>query len=164
MISRYGTDRENHHSFDEAAWCVAIEGVTKGRIYGAPGMPKFMFSMSASSQSYTIESTPSSSSIQALKEQIKERDDHILSLQQEMTSIKKFLSNMGYQAWASNMDQDMLTPMASSMPSHVALQMTTLMYPLSNPVYRSRPRPYHIPVPSYDGQHCFGSFPPPPPL
>jgi hypothetical protein len=141
MISRYETDRENHPSFDGAAWCVAIEGVTKGRIYGAPGMPKFMVSMSASSQSYTIESTPSSSSIQALKEQIKERDDHILSLQQEMTSIKKFLSNMGYQAWASNMDQDMLTPIASSMPSHVASQMMKPMYPLSNPVYRPRPRP-----------------------
>jgi hypothetical protein len=67
-----------------------------------------------------MESTPSSSSIQALKKQIKERDGHILSLQHEMTSIKKFLSNMGYQAWASNMDQGMSAPMDSSMPSHVA--------------------------------------------
>jgi hypothetical protein len=80
MISRYGADRENHPSFDGATWCVAIGGVTKGRIYGAPGMPKSMVSMSASSQSYTMESTPSSSSIQALKKQIKERDGHILSL------------------------------------------------------------------------------------
>jgi len=137
MISRYGTDRENHLLFDGAAWCVAVERVTKGRIYGAPGMPKSMVSTSASSQSYTMESTRLSSSIQALKKQIKERDGHILSLQQEMTSIKKLLSNMGYQAWASNMDQGMSTPMASSMPSHVALQM----YPLSNLVYRPRPRP-----------------------
>jgi len=135
MISRYGTDRENHLSFDRAAWCVAIRGVTKDRIYGAPGMPKSMIIMSASSQSYTMESTPLSSSIQALKEQIKERDGHILSLQLEMTSIKKFLSNMRYQAWASNMDQGMSAPMTSSMPSHVAPQMTTHMYPLSNPVY-----------------------------
>jgi hypothetical protein len=45
-----------------------------------------------------MESTPLRPSIQALKEQIKERDGHILSLQQEITSIKKFLSNMGYQA------------------------------------------------------------------
>jgi hypothetical protein len=60
---------------------VAIGGVTKGRIYGAPGMPKSIVSMSASSQSYTMESTPLRSSIQALKEQIKERDGHILSLQ-----------------------------------------------------------------------------------
>ena len=107
------------------------------RVYGAPGMSKSMVSMSASSQSYTMESTPPSSSIQALKEQIKERDGHILSLQQEMTSIKKFLSNMGYRAWASNMDQGMSTLMASSMSSHVTLQITIPMYP----VYRPRPRP-----------------------
>jgi len=87
MISRYGADRKNHPSFDGAAWCVAIGGVTKGRIYYAPSMPKSMVSTSASSQSYTMESTPPSSSIQALKEQIKERDGHILSLQQEMTSV-----------------------------------------------------------------------------
>ena len=36
MISKYGTDRENHPSFDGAAWCVASGGVTKGRVYGAP--------------------------------------------------------------------------------------------------------------------------------
>ncbi|KAL9373915.1 hypothetical protein Peur_033535 [Populus x canadensis] len=143
MISRYGTDRENHPSFDGAAWCVAIGGVTKGTIYGAPGMPKYMVSTSASSQSYTMESTPPGSSIQALKKQIKERDGHILSLQQEMTSIKKFLSNIGYQAWASNMDQGISTPKTSSMPSYVASQMTAPMYPPSNPVNRPRSRlPY----------------------
>jgi len=74
MISRYGTGQENHPSFDGAAWRVAIRGVTNGRIYGAAGMPKSMVSTSASLQSYTMESTPSSSSIQVLKEQIKERD------------------------------------------------------------------------------------------
>jgi hypothetical protein len=137
MISRYETDLENHPSFDGAAWCVAIEGVIKGRIYGAPSMPKSMVSTSVSSQSYTMESTPPSPSIQALKEQIKKREGHILSPQQEMTSIKNFLSNMGYQAWASNMDQGMLTLMASFMPSHMA----PYMYSLSNPVYRPRPRP-----------------------
>jgi len=114
---------------------VAIGGVTKGRIYGVHGMPKSMVSTSASSQSYTMKSTPPSSSIQALKEQIKERDGHILLLQQEMTSIKKFLSNMGCQAWTSNMDQSMLAPMASSMPSNVAPQMTTPMYLPSDPIY-----------------------------
>jgi len=98
-----------------------------------------MVSMSASSQSYRMESTPPNSSIQVLKEQIKERDGHILSLQQEMTSIKKFLSNMGYQAWASNMNQCMSTLMASSMPSHTALQMMTHIYFMSILVYRPRP-------------------------
>ncbi|KAJ6859797.1 hypothetical protein NC651_036182 [Populus alba x Populus x berolinensis] len=141
MISRYGIDRENHPSFDGAARRMAIGGVTKGRIYGAPGMPKSMVIMSASSQSYMMESTPPSSSIHALKEQIKKRNGHILSLQQGMTSIKTFLSNMGYQAWASNMDQGMSALMASSMPSHVAPQMTTPMYALSNPVHQPRPRP-----------------------
>jgi hypothetical protein len=57
------------------------------------------------------------------------------------TSIKKFLSNMGYQAWASNMDQGMSALMTSSMPSHVAPHMTTPIHPLSNPVYRPRPQP-----------------------
>jgi hypothetical protein len=67
-------------------------------------MQKSMISTSASSQSYTMELTPLSSSIQALKEKIKKRGGHILSLQQDMTSIKKFLNNMGYQTWTSNMN------------------------------------------------------------
>jgi len=49
MISSYGTDRENHPLFDGAAWCVAIKGVTNGRIYGAHSTQKSMVSMSASS-------------------------------------------------------------------------------------------------------------------
>ena len=49
MISRYETDRENHLSFYGAAWCVAIGGVTNGRIYGALGMSKSMVNTSASS-------------------------------------------------------------------------------------------------------------------
>jgi hypothetical protein len=36
MISKYGTNRENHLSFDGAASCVASGGVTKGGVYGAP--------------------------------------------------------------------------------------------------------------------------------
>jgi len=48
---------------------------------------------------------------------------------------------MGHQAWASNIDQEMSAPMASSMSSHVAPQMTTPMYPMFNPVYRLRSRP-----------------------
>ena len=61
-----------------------------------------------------------------------------------MTSIKKFLSNMGYQAWASNMDQGISTPLASFMPSHVAPHMMTPMHPLFNLVYRPSPRPPYI--------------------
>lgn len=40
MILKYGTNRENHPSFDGAAWCVDSGGVTKGRVYGAPRMSK----------------------------------------------------------------------------------------------------------------------------
>jgi hypothetical protein len=29
MISRYETDRRNHHSFDGVTWFVVIKGVTK---------------------------------------------------------------------------------------------------------------------------------------
>jgi len=47
MISRYRTDRKNHHSFNGAAWCVTIGGVTKGRIYSASSKPKSMVSTSA---------------------------------------------------------------------------------------------------------------------
>jgi hypothetical protein len=63
MILRYEIHRETHPLLDGATWCVVIEGVTKDRIYGAPGMLKFMVSTSASSQSYMMESKPPSSSI-----------------------------------------------------------------------------------------------------
>jgi len=65
-ISRCETDQENHPSFDRVAWCMVIKWATKGIIYGAPGMPKFMVSTSASSQSYTMESITPSSSIKVL--------------------------------------------------------------------------------------------------
>jgi hypothetical protein len=97
-----------------------------------------MINTSVSSQSYAIESISLSLSIQALKKQIK-KNSHILSIQHDMTSIKNFPGNMGYQAWTSNMDQDMLLPMTLSMSAHVALQMTTPMYPLFIPIYRLRP-------------------------
>uniref|UniRef100_A0A6N2JZR9 Uncharacterized protein n=1 Tax=Salix viminalis TaxID=40686 RepID=A0A6N2JZR9_SALVM len=40
MVARYGPDQNNHPSFDGAAWCEASGGVSKGRVYGAPRMPK----------------------------------------------------------------------------------------------------------------------------
>jgi hypothetical protein len=85
-----------------------------------------------------IELISPSLSIQALKKQIK-KIGHILSLQYDMTSIKNFPSNMGYQGWTSNMDQDMSLPMTLYMSAHVALQMTTPMYHLFIPIYRLRP-------------------------
>jgi len=52
MISKYRTNRENHSSFDRAAWCVTSGGVTKGRVYGAPHMPKSIVNTSSSLHLY----------------------------------------------------------------------------------------------------------------
>jgi hypothetical protein len=80
MISKYGTNRENHPSFDGAVWCVASRGVTKGRVYGAPCMPKSIVSTSSSSHSYSVESSYLSSSNRALQKEIKKKDDFILEM------------------------------------------------------------------------------------
>jgi len=77
MISKYGTNRENHPSFDGAAWCVASGGVTKGRVYGAPRMPKSIVSTSSSSHSYPVKSSYPSSSYRALQQEIKDKEEEI---------------------------------------------------------------------------------------
>jgi hypothetical protein len=41
---------------------------------------------------------------------------------------------MGYQALASNMDQEISAPIASSMPSHVTPQVMTPIYPMFNSI------------------------------
>jgi len=51
MISKYGTNQENHPSFDRAAWCVVSGWVTKGRIYGTPRMLKSIVNTISSSHS-----------------------------------------------------------------------------------------------------------------
>jgi len=123
MISKYGTNRENHPSFDEAAWCVASWGVTKGRVYGAPRMPKSIVSPSSSSHSYSVESSYPSLSYWALQkeiknkeEEIKKKDHFIFEMKQQMDSMKEYLiTNLGYQT--SNIGQSMLAPLAPSMPA-----------------------------------------------
>jgi len=77
MISKYGTDWENHPSFDGAAWCVASGGVTKGWVYGAPRMPKSIVSTSSSSHSYSVQSSYLSSSYWALQKEIKNKEEEI---------------------------------------------------------------------------------------
>jgi len=77
VISKYGTNRENHPSFDGAAWCVASGGVTKDRVYGAPRMPKSIVSTSSSSHSYSVESLYPSSSLRALQKEIKNKEEEI---------------------------------------------------------------------------------------
>jgi len=80
MISKYGTNRENHPSFDGTAWCVASGEVTKGRVYGAPCMPKSIVSTSSSSHSYSVESSYPSSLYRALQKEIKKKDGFILEM------------------------------------------------------------------------------------
>jgi hypothetical protein len=77
MISKYGTNRENHPSFDGTAWCVASGEVTKGRVYGAPCMPKSIVSTSSSSHSYSVESSYPSSLYRALQKEIKNKEEEI---------------------------------------------------------------------------------------
>jgi hypothetical protein len=115
MISKYGTNRENHSSFDGAAWCVVLGGVTKGRVYGAPSMPKSIVSTSSSSHSYSVESSYPSSSYRALQneiknkeEEIKKKDDFIFEMKQQMDSMKEYLmTNLGYHGGTSNIGQGM---------------------------------------------------------
>jgi hypothetical protein len=143
MISKYGTNRENHPSFDGAAWCVASGGVTKGRVFGAPCMPKSIVSTSSSSHSYSVESSYPSSSYRALQkeiknkeEEIKKKDDFILEMKRQMDSMKEYLvNNLGYHDGTSNIGQGMPPPMAP--------QIMTPMGPTSQPIYRPTPRPLY---------------------
>jgi len=128
MISKYGTTRENHPSFDGAAWCVASGEVTKGRVYGAPRMPKFIVSTSSSSHSYSMESSYPSSSyrilqkeIQNKEEEIKKKDDFILEMKRQIDAMKEYLvNNLGYHGGTSNISQGMPPPLATSMSPPMA--------------------------------------------
>ncbi|KAJ6968039.1 hypothetical protein NC653_036087 [Populus alba x Populus x berolinensis] len=144
MISKYGTDRENHPSFDGAAWCAASGGVTKGRVYGAPRMPKSIVSPSSSSHSYSVESSYPSSSYRALQEEIKKKDDLIFAMKRQMDSMQEYLvNNLGYHGGTSNIDQGMPSPLTPSIPPHMAPQIMTSMGPTSQPIYRPTPRPLY---------------------
>jgi hypothetical protein len=140
MISKYGTNRKNHPSFDGAAWCVALGGVTKGRVYGAPRMPKSIVSTSSSSHSYSVESSYPSSSYRALQQEIKDKeeemkkkDDFILEMKRQMDFMQEYLvNNLRYHGGTSNIGQGMPSPMAP--------QIMTPMGPTSQPLYRPTPR------------------------
>ena len=73
MIAKYGPDRDLHPSFDGAAWCEASGGVSKGRVYGAPRMPKSKFNATSSSHTYSVQSKYPSTTIHELKEELKEK-------------------------------------------------------------------------------------------
>ncbi|XP_061959707.1 uncharacterized protein LOC133703424 [Populus nigra] len=170
MISKYGTDRENHPSFDGAAWCVASGGVTKGRVYGAPRMPKSKVSTSSSSHSYSVESSYPSSSYRALQkeikdkeEEIKKKDDFILEMKRQMDSMKEYLvNNLGYHGGTSNIDQGMPPPLTPSIPPPMAPQIMTPMGPAFQPIFRPTPRPLYPAQSSVDPQYHGSSSQPAP--
>jgi hypothetical protein len=167
MISKYGTNRENHSSFDGAAWCVVLGGVTKGRVYGAPRMPKSIVNTSSSSShSYSVDSPYHSSSYRALQkeikkkeEEIKKKNNFIFEMKRQMDSMKEYLmSNFKYHCKTSNIDQGMPTPITPSMPPHMAPQIMTPMGLTSPPIYRPTPRPPY-PDSSYVDPQYHGSSP-----
>ena len=148
---------KNHPSFDGAAWCVALGGVTKGRVYGAPCMPKSIVSTSSSSHSYSVESSYPSSLYRALQEEIKKKDDVIFEMQRQMDSMKQYLvNNLGYHGGTSNIDQGMPRLLTPSIPPHMAPQIMTPMGPTSQPIYRPTPRPLY-PYPSCVDPQYHGS-------
>jgi hypothetical protein len=135
---------------------VVSGGVTKGRVYGAPRMPKSIVNTSSSSHSYLVESPYHSSSYRALLKEIKKKDDFIFEMKRQMDSMKEYLmSNFKYHCKTSNIDQGMPAPITPSMPPHMAPQIMTPMGLTSPPIYRPTPRPPYPDSSYVDPQyHC----------
>ena len=151
MVARYGPDQDNHPSFDGAAWCEASGGVSKGRVYGAPRMPKSKVDVSSSSHTYSVNSSyPSTTTNRRYQEQLDKMETKISSIED---CLKLLVGHMGLT---------MPTPGAPSLPSPMAPSMPS---PTMAPVYRPRPRPQPQPQIPYNGpssshpQHR-RSFPP----
>jgi len=158
MVARYGPDQNNHPSFDGAAWCEASGGVSKGRVYGAPRMPKSKVDVSSSSHTYSVNSSyPSTTTTRRYEEQLQENreviNDMRNEMRNEMSSIKDCLKLL-----VGHMGLSMLTPMAPSMPSIVAPSMPSpvapsMPSPTMAPGHRPRPQmPYNGPSSSHQ-QH-----------
>ena len=82
MVARYGPDQDNHPSFDGAAWCEASGGVSKGRVYGAPRMPKSKVDVSSSSHTYSVNSSyPSTTTTRRYQEQLDKMETKISSIE-----------------------------------------------------------------------------------
>uniref|UniRef100_A0A6N2LCI4 Uncharacterized protein n=1 Tax=Salix viminalis TaxID=40686 RepID=A0A6N2LCI4_SALVM len=123
MVARYGPDQDNHPSFDGAAWCEASGGVSKGRVYGAPRMPKSKVDVSSSSHTYSV--------------------NHHIQAHQLLDG------HMGL-GMPTPMAPSMPSPVAPSMPSPVAPSMPS---PTMAPGHRPRPQmPYNGPSSSHQ-QH-----------
>ena len=63
----------------------------KGRVYGAPRMPKSIVSASSSSYTYSVQSLYPSSTYRELKEELKAKDYLITEMKKEIDSIKDYL-------------------------------------------------------------------------
>ena len=138
MIAKYGPDRDVHPSFDGEAWREASGGVSKGRVYGAPRMPKSKVSASSSQHSYSVQSTYPSTVIQELKDELQLKDALMRSMQRQIDSITNYLSAQhGSYVRPEFMSQGMPTPVDTT-PSHTMAPMG----PVSSTVYRPRP---HLP-------------------
>ena len=147
MIARYGPDQDNHPSFDGAAWCEASGGVSKGRVYGAPRMPKSKVDVSSSSHTYSVNSSYPSTTTRRYQEQLDESREVINEMRTQISSIQDCLKLL-----VGHMGLSMPTPVAPSMPSSTMA-----------PVYRPRPRPQpQIPYngPSSSHPQHRRSFPP----
>uniref|UniRef100_A0A6N2MKS2 Uncharacterized protein n=1 Tax=Salix viminalis TaxID=40686 RepID=A0A6N2MKS2_SALVM len=148
MVARYGPDQDNHPSFDGAAWCEASGGVRKGRVYGAPRMPKSKVDVSSSSHTYSINSSYPSTTTTRYPEQLDQMQTQISSIQD---CLKLLVGHMGLS---------MPTPVAPSMPSPMAPSMPS---PTMTSVYQPQPQPQ--PQMPYNGsssshQQHRRSFPP----
>ena len=118
MVVRYGPDQDNHPSFDGAAWCEASGGVSKGRVYGAPRMPKSKVDVSSSSHTYSVNSSYPSTSTRGYREQLEENREVINEMRTQISSIQDCLKLL-----VGHMGLTMPTPGASSMPSPMATSM-----------------------------------------
>ena len=156
MVARYGPDQDNHPSFDGAAWCEASGGVSKGRVYSAPRMPKSKVYVSSSSHTYSVQSKYPSTTIHELKEELIEKYALLSNMQNQIDSIKDYLrSHHGSYIRSEYMGQGMPTPVDPSMASHTMEPMG----PVSSLVYQPRPQLPNSGPSSSHPQHR-RSFPP----
>uniref|UniRef100_A0A6N2K9F1 Uncharacterized protein n=1 Tax=Salix viminalis TaxID=40686 RepID=A0A6N2K9F1_SALVM len=132
MIAKYGPDRDVHPSFDGEAWHEASRGISKGRVYSAPHMPKSKVSASSSQHSYSVHSTYPSTVIQELKDELQIKDALLSNMQRQINSITNYLgAQHGSSVRPEFMSQGMSTPV-DMMPSHTMAPMG----PVSSLVYR----------------------------
>uniref|UniRef100_A0A6N2LZK7 Uncharacterized protein n=1 Tax=Salix viminalis TaxID=40686 RepID=A0A6N2LZK7_SALVM len=127
----------------------------KGRVCGAPHMPKSKVSASSSQHFYSVHSTYPSIVIQELKDELQVKDALLSNMQRQIESITNYLgAQHGSYVRSEFMSQGMLTPV-DTMSSHTMAPIGLV----SSTVYRPRP---HLPNsgPSSSHPQHRKSFPP----